>query len=236
MIKYHTEFYNKCNDNEQWLRLGEGCLNNCEYCYAMPELISYDIPKIKRNKVKIIDMNFLYNPKHKERIKYLGSQKVNNKKVYYELVCGIDWRLLDQETANLLKQNGFINIRFAWDYGLDCQYRIKDCYNKLIKAGYKPKDLMVFMLCDWRVSFSECLMKLSLLKIWNVKVSDCYFDNVKPPNYKCNYWSFLECDTFRRICALHNQSLDFYIYPDIKRVKRCIRSINKLKEQSILFK
>lgn len=231
---YHTEFYNKVIGDEQRLRLGEGCPNRCEYCYSNKELIRYDIPEIVRNKVSIMDMNFLYDPEHKKRIKELGSRKVNNKTVYYELILGIDWRLLDQETANLLKENHFINIRFAWDYDLNQQFKIKDCYNMLVKAGYRHNELMCFILCDWKISFNECLMKLDLLKIWGVQVSDNYFDNIKPPNYQCNYWSLIECKVFRAKCAIHNQVINFRVYPDIQRVKRTQNLIQQLKCQTRL--
>jgi len=235
-MKYHTEFYNKIKGDEQRLRLGEGCPNGCEYCHSDKELISYDIPEIVKNKVSIMDMNFLYNPKHKERIRELGSKRVNGKVVYYELICGIDWRLLDQETAILLKENRFKKIRFAWDYGIELQYKLKDCYDKLLRAGYKPRNLMCFMLCDWKVSFNDCLLKLGLLKIWNITVSDCWFDNIKPPNYQCNYWTYIECKLFRAMCALHNQMIKFNIYPDLRRAKRLHKLLNDMKKQKHLKK
>jgi len=229
---YHIEFYNEIRGDEQRIRLGEGCPNNCKYCSAPKELISYDIPEIKRNKVTIMDMNFLYNPKHKQRIKDLGSKKVNNKVVYYELICGLDYRNLDQETANLLKENRFINIRFAWDHKIDEQMKIKDCYNKFLKAGYKKENLMCFIICDWEIPFNECFLKLMLLKNWNICVSDCWYNNVTPPNYQCNYWLLIECKLFRALCALHNQNIKFGIYPDLKRAKRLYKLLDELKNQT----
>lgn len=178
---------------------------------------------------------FLYDPKHKERIKELGNKRVDGKVVYYELICGIDYRRLDQETANLLKENRFVNIRFAWDYGLDQQYKIKKCYDILLKAGYMKENIMCFMLCDWKVIFNECFLKLMLLKKWNICVSDCWFDNVKPPNYQHNYWSLIECQLFRGLCALHNQNIKFNIYPDLKRAKRLFNLLDKLKTQTNLL-
>jgi hypothetical protein len=233
-MQYHKEFYNKVVGDEQRLRLGEGCPNRCKYCYSDPELISYNIPEIERNSVSIMDMNFLYNPKHKERIIELGRRRVGGKVVFYELICGIDWRLIDQETANLLKENRFVNIRFAWDYGLELQYKIKDCYDKLRKAGYNSKELMCFILCDWEIPFEECLLKLDTLKVWNVKVADSYFDNVVPPNYQLNYWTMQECKLFRSLCAIHNHLITFGLYADPQRAKRACRLINKQKEQTIL--
>lgn len=32
MEKYSRGSYNKMNDIEQWIRISEGCPNNCEFC------------------------------------------------------------------------------------------------------------------------------------------------------------------------------------------------------------
>jgi hypothetical protein len=217
---YSKGSYNKFNETEQWIRISEGCPNNCEYCRETKENgskpVNYGIPLIERNKVKIMDMNFIYQPNSKEFIEVLGSQKVNNKVVKYELICGIDWRFMTQEKANLLKQNRFKNIRLAWDYGFEHQYKIKDCVNMLIKAGYKPKEISVFMICDWKIPYSVCCSKLDLLKIWNVKVNDCWFDNVVSPNFQLNYWTLEQCKDFRSKCRKHNQMIIFGINPEYK--------------------
>jgi len=47
---------------------------------------------------------------------------------------------------------------------------------------------MVFLLCNWKIPYSECLKKLDLLKVWNVQVCDCYFDN-QIRNIQPVYWS-----------------------------------------------
>ena len=216
MNEYHTEFYNEVRGEEQRIRLGEGCPNGCEYCYSSKELISYPIPEIVRNKVSIMDMNFLYDPKHKERIIELGNKRVNNKVVYYELICGIDWRRLDQETANLLKLNRFINIRFAWDYGLRQQKLIKNCFNKLLKAGYKANNISCFMLCNWEVSLDDCCNKLDLLKVWNVKVNDCWFDNQKKGKVIPIHWTKEQIKDFGKKCRKHNHLVLFGIDPELK--------------------
>lgn len=234
MMVYHTEFYDEVRGDTQWIRLGEGCPNSCEYCQAPKEMISYDIPIIRRNKVGIMDMNFLAGPEVESRMVELGSRRADGKVVHYELLCGIDWRRMTQERANLLKQNRFVKLRFAWDLSLECQYKIKDCLKMLKKAGYDSQDLMVFVLADWKISFNECLAKLFLLKSWNVKVSDCYFDNATPPDYQMNYWTFQECKVFRSLCALHNQSVRFGIYPDLARVRRSFKLLNDLKAQQNL--
>lgn len=177
----------------------------CKEPLVLPRFYDPVIPEDK--KVQILDMNFLYNPNCKDILK--GMPKRN-----YELVCGIEE--IRQETAKLLKLKGFRKIRFAWDYGLDQQYKIKDCYNKLIRAGYKPRALQCFILCDWKMSFEECLMKQLLLHSWGVEVSDCYFDGVVSPNFQCNHWSFEQCKLFRPLTSVSKQIEDKNYPPEIK--------------------
>ena len=227
---YARGSYSKCDESEQWIRLSEGCPNNCEYCRETRECgtepIYLTVPSINRNKVKIMDMNLMYKDRAVDTIKWLGNCKVDNKVVYYELICGIDWRFMTQEKADALKLNRFVNVRFAWDYELTYQMKIKDCVSMLVKAGYKAKQLVCFMICDWKIPFEECLMKLNLLKVWNVQVSDCWYDNVTQPNYQCNYWTLEQCKLFAAMCDLHNQSVIFNgIYPDMKRAERLMNQL-----------
>ena len=219
---YARGSYNKYDENEQWIRLTEGCPNNCEFCRETIECGKEPIyllpaPKIIRNKVKIMDMNLMYKESCINILDNFGVQRVNGKVVYPELICGIDWRFMTQEKANALKRNRFINIRFAWDHTLYHQLKIKDCINMLMKAGYKSKQLSCFIICDWKISYEDCLRKLDLLKIWNVKVNDCWFDNVVSPNFQLNYWTLEQCKDFRRKCRKHNQMVLFGIDPELKK-------------------
>ncbi len=173
---YSRGAYNKMNDTEQWIRLSEGCPNNCEYCNETKicgtEPIYFPIPKIERKKVKILDMNLLYKPRALEIIKELGKNKSK-----FELVCGIDYRHLTVDLAFALYENHFINIRLAWDHSIKLQKEVKNAITYLLSAGYYPNDIQVFILCNWRVSYEDNLSKLDLCKVWGVQVADCYFDN-----------------------------------------------------------
>ena len=219
-IKYTRGPYNKYNDTEQWIRLSEGCPNNCGYCYETKicgsKPIYFPMPKIIRNKVKIMDMNLLYKPKAVGILKELANKRVNNKVVHYELVCGIDWRNMSQEKANLLKKGRFQNIRFAWDGSFKHQMKIKDCLDMLIKAGYNSKLISCFMVCNWEIPYSERIRQLDLLKIWKVKVNDCWFDNQISPNIKPIFWKVDEIKHFRKKCRKHNQLVTFGIDPEYK--------------------
>ena len=215
-IKYSYGAYNKFDNKEQWIRITEGCPHNCPFCYEPRKFKNFGIPKIVRNKVKIMDMNLLAKPEVIWIIKELGEKRVNNKVVYYEMICGIDFRFLSQPIADALKEARFKKIRMAWDWGIDHQFRIKKAIEKLLKAGYKPKEIMIFMICNWRIPFEQNCRKLDLCKVWNVQVADCWYDNQTSPNIIPIHWSVQDIKTFRKRCRKHNQLVNFGIDPEFK--------------------
>ncbi len=208
--------YNKHDKEEQWIRITEGCPNQCAYCAEPPEFKVFKIPRIIRRKVKVMDMNLLAKPEALDIIRDLGARRVKGKVVYYELVCGIDYRFLTKELAEALHKNRFKNIRFAWDYGFELQYKMRDALKLLLKAGYRADKLTVFMICNWRTAYEENLRKLDLCKVWNVKVADCWFDNQLSPNIKPVYWMADQIKDFRAKCRKHNLLVGFKIDPEVK--------------------
>ena len=217
-IKYSYGSYNKFNDTEQWVRISEGCPHNCPYCYEPQEIKWFGIPKIVRNDVKIIDMNLLCKEQALNCIKELGEKRVNGKVVYYEMVCGIDYRFLTQKIAQALKDSRFKKIRIAWDWWYKDQYRIKDSIDCLKEVGYrtgKNSDIMVFMICNWKIPYEENLKKLDLCKVWGVQVADCYYDN-QFKHIEPIHWSDKEIKDFRHRCRKHNQLVNFGVDPEIK--------------------
>ena len=215
---YAKGSYNKFNDDEQWVRISEGCPNNCPFCRETLENgkypIYYPIPDIVRNKVKIMDMNLIYKPKAIQILDDLGSRKVNDKVVYYELICGVDYRFLTQEIAEALKRNRFKNIRISWDFSFSKQRDIKQRIRYLLNAGYKPRDITIFMICNWKIPYVENMRKVDLCKVWNVKCADCYYDNELSPNIKPIYWTPEQIKKFRAIVRKHNQLINFGIDPE----------------------
>jgi len=210
--------YNKFDEEEQWIRISEGCPNKCPYCRESfeNEIKMLEIPELVRNKVKIMDMNLLSHPEALETIRDLGRRKVNNKVIYYEAICGIDYRLLTQELASALKQARFKKLRIAWDWEFSRQKIIKERAQFLLNAGYAPREIMIFMICNWEISYEDCCKKLDLCKIWNFQVADCYFDNQLSPNIKPIHWTAEQIKDFRHKCRKHNQMVGFRIDPDIK--------------------
>jgi len=216
---YSTGPYNKYDDKEQWIRISEGCPNGCSYCYEPKKEVVYDMPEIVRRDVKIMDMNLISKPGVIDIIRELGQKRIDNKVVYYELVCGVDYRFMNQEKSDALKASRFKNIRIGWDFGYNLQFKIKSTINMLIKSGYKSKDLMVFMICNWEIPYEECLKKLYLCAIWRVKVADCYFDGQVMPKVKPIGWTLEQIFDFRKRVRKHNQLVTFAVDPELKQYK-----------------
>lgn len=203
--------YSKFDDKEQWIR------NQCPFCYEPKEFKVFPIPEIVRNDVKIIDMNLLSKPEALNIIQELGRIKVNKKVVRYQLVCGIDYRFLTDQIAEALRKSRFEHIRIAWDWGYDRQLKIKDAIENLIGTGYRAKDIMIFMICNWKIPLSENCLKLDICKIWGVKVADCYFDGQTMPNVKPIHWTQEEIKQFRAKVRKHNQLVNFRCDPELKK-------------------
>jgi len=216
-VNYSYGAYNKIKGSKQAIRITEGCPNNCAFCYEPTEIKIFGIPKIERNHVLIYDMNLLCKPEALDIIKRLGSERVNKKVVYYELVCGIDYRFLTLELAEALKKNRFFNIRLAWDFGYKDQLKIKDAVYMLKKAGFETRLISIFIICNWYIPYKENLKKLDLMKVWRVKVNDCYYDNQSPPNIIPIGWSSEQIKDFRKKCRLHNQIVKLAADPNIIR-------------------
>ena len=216
--------YSKTKGDQQWIRITEGCPWNHEFCYEPTELKVFGIPEIERNKVGVMDMNLLCKPEALDIIKKLGEVRIEDKVVWYEMLCGIDYRFLTPEIAQALydsrfgafnkKREWYRSIRIAWDEGFKEEQRTLLNAVKVLEAvGYKPMEIMVFMICNWRVPYVENLRKLDLLKVWGVKVADCYYDNQTGPDFIPLHWTLEQIDDFRRKCRKHNQLIRFMIDP-----------------------
>jgi len=198
----------------QVTKITEGCPNNCEFCFSKDFKV-LPFPEIIRNEVKLTDENLLAHPQIDQMLMMFFLQKVNNKVVRYEAICGFERRRITEHIAKLLKQARFKNIRFAWDdkFSDKSQKECSQIVTNLKKAGYDPQTISIFILTNWKVPLSECEKKLDLMKVWNVKVNDCCFnccyDNPIP-----HYWSMDEIKHFRKKCREHNQIVRFKIFPE----------------------
>ena len=214
-MKYNREFYNKTDDQEQWIRLSDGCYRNCWNCYCPKDKLSYDLPEIKRNKVRFLDMNFLYA--HKDFIgvlKKLAKIKINGKVVRYTFLCGLDFTLLTSEIVDLCKKarvgrfnnkGNFINgLTIAWDRDLDEKELFVEAIKTIEEGGYLKRNIAVFMLTNGKISYKKCETKIKVLKDMRVQIQDCWFDNQKRGSIKPIYWTDIECKMFGKLCRAHN--------------------------------
>jgi len=212
---YNSDFYNVSNDTEQWIRLTDGCYRNCWNCYAPIEKKVYDLPKIERNKVRFLDMNFIYahnNPIN--LIKSLRDIKVNNKIVRYTFLCGLDFTLFSYELLRVMKSSrigrfnnkgNFINgLTIAWDRKYKEVDKFELAIDMIVKAGYMKRNIQVFMLCNGKISFKECVNKLKILKKHRIQIADCWYDNQKRGSVIPKYWTNEECKVFGKLCRSHN--------------------------------
>jgi hypothetical protein len=229
---YNRGPYNKVKGEKQAIRLTEGCVHNCPNCHEGTEIKLFDLPKLEKTEILIFDMNLLCKPQALQIIKDLGDLTVNGKHCRYELVCGADYRFMTQEMADTLFKSrfGYVGfdpklhrnkrqIRIAWDGKYNQQFKIKKAIDMLVKAGYKAKEIMVFMQANYRlVGYEECLLKLDLCKVWNVQVCDCYYDGQIGKHIQPVFWSAEEIKAFRKKARKHNQIVKFGIDPEIKQL------------------
>jgi hypothetical protein len=164
-----------------------GCIRRCSFCGTWkleprrcdktPEELVEEIETIGKNKVIFFDNNFLANANIKPILNDLKSLRVNNKSVTYESQSGFDGRLLlrDPELAFLLKEARFQNVRIAWDNEVRERKSIERQVQCLISAGFKAKDIAIFVLYNYDIPYGEMLKKLDLCAGWGTQVADCRY-------------------------------------------------------------
>ena len=222
---YSHGTYNVVKGDMQAIRISEGCPHNCPYCAEPTNIKWFGIPEIVRNKVLIYDMNILAKEESINALMELGQKKVNGKRVAYEFTCGIDYRFLTEEIADILYKNRFgrftktgfyKGIRIAWDWYMNDQYKIKDALRILQNVGYKQNNIMIFMICNWKIPYNEVKRKMDICKVWNVQIGECWYDNQKRGSVTPIHWTQEECNNFGKLCRKHNQLVSFGIDPEQK--------------------
>lgn len=179
------------------------CTRKCGFCgtwkiepnredKATAELIT-ELKAIGKSRVIFFDNNFLENKQIKQILEELAVLRINNKPVIFESQSGFDGRFLeeDSELAKLLKKARFQNVRIAWDNAVSDSSSIKKQIDSLTDAGYKAKDISVFMIYNFNIAFEDMLRKLTYCKEWGVQITDCRFrpldvtnDDFKPYKFK----------------------------------------------------
>lgn len=180
-----------------------GCIRKCGFCgtwkiepkredKTTAELIA-ELKAIGKNRVIFFDNNFLANKQIKQILEEVAALRINNRPIIFESQSGFDGRLLEKEPelAKLLKKARFQNVRIAWDNAVSDSSSIKKQIDSLADAGYKAKDISVFMIYNFGIPFENMLKKLTYCKKWGVQITDCRFrplditkDDFKPHKFK----------------------------------------------------
>jgi len=211
----------------QWIELNRGCLRGCPFCYSDPNFKEFSIPKIESNKVQIIGEGFLYDSRFIYLLETLSKIKFNNKVIYYGFSQGLDYRLFIPFLEVLLSKGrfGLINskgnwvkgIRLSWDLGLNQSNKLSMILKRLENVNYKLKNIIIFVLTNWKIDYNTCLKKLDQIKKWGVRIDDCTWDTTKK-NFIPLYWNVKDYKDFRSKCRKHNQLIAFNGYdPEIKK-------------------
>ena len=212
---YGKPQYNYVKGDRQRIELHRGCPWQHEYCYEPKTVEDFPIPELTKNYVEILDMNLLSRSGIRGILEELSEIKVNEKRVTFEAICGFDFRFLTLEIARLLRKTRFVRPRLAWDGPFSDQMKIKDAIELLVKVGYKRKEISLFVIVNWKVPIDECLRKLDLMKVWNVKVNDCCYDGGYKYATPC-LWTQKQLETFRKLSRKHNLIVLFGIDPELK--------------------
>jgi radical SAM superfamily enzyme YgiQ (UPF0313 family) len=164
-----TPAYDLVDVNYQIIHSSRGCFRKCPFCGTWKIEPKVEFKKsikneIQSNKLVFYDNNLLRNPYIKNILNEISSSKYNDKAIICESQCGFDGRLLTLELAKLIKKARFINPRIAWDWGYKQHKEMKKQIDMLIKAGYNNKDIYIFMLYNWNISFNE--MEKKRIKCW----------------------------------------------------------------------
>ena len=222
----------------QIIHASRGCKRKCRFCGTWkiePDFIAKDtiLSEIESKKIVFYDNNFLMNPNADRILNELITLKRKNKIKWCESQSGFYGRLLikNKRFGRMLKQAGFRYPRIAWDGPYSDHHDILRQIKILTMSGYSPESILVFMIYNWNIPFSE--MEKKRIKCWNwgVQIADCrfrplsqLFDNYKPLRIgQTNYdyyiheeagWNDVLVKQFRRNVRRQNicvrQGVDIY--------------------------
>jgi hypothetical protein len=141
--------------------------------------------------------------------------------------------------ASMLKKARFENIRIAWDFAYEQYSEVANWINILEKAGFKRKEMFVFMVYNWSFDYSELEMKRKKCFEWGIQIADCRFrpldqtfDNYNPrlkaqtaeDYYIHSNWTDQKIRTFRKDVRKHNICIRYNIPWD--KYEQRLESIN----------
>ncbi|MCL4430566.1 MAG: Fe-S oxidoreductase [Chloroflexi bacterium] len=164
----------------QIIHTSRGCFRQCPYCgvWKIEKNVTYKnsiLREIKSKHIVFYDNNLLANPNIERILSEIAFERKKGRSIHCESQCGIDARLLKKETATQLKEAGFINMRIAWGWSYNDWNVVKESLDLLHSCGFRKKDLYVFMIYNWEVSFSEMEKKRLKCWEWQVQIADCRY-------------------------------------------------------------
>ncbi len=206
--KYYPA-YDLVDVDYQIMHASRGCIRRCNFCgvykiepiYLSKKSIAKEI---RSNKLIFYDNNFLANEYIEEILEELKNIKYEGKVIHSECQSGFDGRLLTKKLAKKIKEARFLNPRIAWDNSYKECNKIKEQIDFLVGAGYRNKEIYVFMVYNYKLSFE--IMEKKRLKCWEwgVQIADCRFrplsqtfDNYNPyiiKQTKKDYYIYLNWD------------------------------------------
>ena len=187
--------YSLVNVDYQIIHASRGCIRKCPCCGVYdiePKFVGKESLKdlnISKRKLIFYDNNLLANPHIENILNELVELKKQRKILNCESQSGFDGRVLQEnpKLGDLLKKANFINPKIAWDGSYSDKNNIKKQIDILTESGYKTKEISVFMIYNYNISFEEMEQKRIQCWEWNVQIIDCryrplnkYYDRYNP--------------------------------------------------------
>ncbi|MEW6409380.1 MAG: cobalamin-dependent protein [Nitrospirota bacterium] len=216
----------------QIIHTSRGCIRHCDFCGTWkiePQFEAKNSIKneIEHRKLVFYDNNLLANPYIEDILYELIELKRQKEILWCESQSGFDGRKL-QETPHLgrlIKKAGFRYPRVAWDWGYSEYPKIKKQINVLIKGGYNSKEIFVFVLYNWDITFEEMEKKRIKCWKWHVQIADCRFRPLDQTfdNYNPRKLEQTNDDYYIHEKAGWNDALVRQFRKNVRRQNICVR-------------
>jgi hypothetical protein len=166
-----------------------GCIRKCGFC-VVPQKEGpirdhapvSEFHKSEHKAVMLLDNNFLASPRWKETLSYIEE---NGLKVNFNQ--GLDIRLMNEEIANRLASVKCYNwhfktkgLHFAFD-SLGVESAVRKGITYLVAAGFKPRDLMFYVLAGYDTKEQDDLYRIETLRELGVIPFVMPFNQSKEP-------------------------------------------------------
>ena len=234
--------YDLVDVDYQIIHSSRGCIRKCEFCgtyiiepvWDCKSTIKEEIEENQKRQYKhnnkplkkiiFYDNNLLANEHIENILDDLIELKKEKKITYVESQSGFDGRILMKKPhlADKLKKAGFKNPKIAWDHSLKQAPKIKQQIDLLIDAGFAAREISIFMIYNYELSYEEMEEKRVKCAEWGIQITDgryrpldATFDNYSPFKTKGqtskDYYIHEECGwtdqkirKFRRNIRRHN--------------------------------